>query len=81
MRIDIGPGDATARGLLRARLAGIHVYGDAARDQAGAWCLSWRGGAGQLTEEARARCPGDPPAGTHATWLASVSVDAFLPSA
>lgn len=78
--IRFGPGDRVARGLLRARLEAAFVYGDDAQSQPDAWHLAWAGGAAQLTEEARALLPGNPPAAAHETWLAKVPTDTFLGS-
>ncbi len=78
VEIGIGPGDRVARGLLRARLEGVFVYGDEARAGPTAWRLSWRGGAAQLTEEARLRLPDAPPPAERAVWLAPVPIESFL---
>lgn len=78
VEIPFTAGDRVARGLLRARLEGVIVYGDAARAQPGGWCLSWGGGAAQLTEEARARLPDSPPPAPREQWLASVAIDDFF---
>lgn len=76
--IRLGPGDAVTRRMLRARLEAVWLYGDDLEGAAGAWRLSWSGGAAQLTQEAVQRLPGSHVEPRPEQWFVSVPTGPFL---